>query len=906
MKPSAKIPGNSGANYDELKGIVQGVTHHNPVNGWSVLRVQPFDQRLEPVKVVVHQARVFAGATMRFLGSWEDHSRFGRQFKAREALELKPATAAALEKYLGSGLIKGVGPKTARKIVRHFGDQTLNIFEEEIQRLTEVPGIAAGKLKTISAAWSEHRAIREVMLFLQSQGISTLFAVRIYKEYGDQAIEIVSRDPYRLAEDIFGIGFFSADRIALDMGFAKDGAPRLMAAIRHVLAAGREQGHCYLTREQVTEEVGKLLELKADQPTADLPELDQRVAGLLERMALEKKLMVRWLPPNAPEPRPCYYSKTLYYEEETVARRVKALLGPVELDRQRVEAWLERYGRRHQLQLSAEQHRAVAGIAGQRLAILTGGPGCGKTTATKVLVQLLEAMGRRVLLAAPTGRAAQRLGEVVGREARTIHRLLEWAGSGFKRREDNPLECEFLIVDECSMLDVSLAAALLGAVPDRSQLLLIGDPDQLPPVGAGNVLRDLITAAAIVRRPPEQPEARSTKLSTTDAIGAAGHHGAGGNIPVFALNRIFRQAEVSAIVRFAHQINRGELPAIVSPFRQPASWQDGSDCLFIDTAEATQEQLHFLHRVRNHFQQAAAGLEAGSGSIARAPTEGIGLTVRERNEGAKPAVPGAVATTTDDELYRFRINETMAPYESELAIPEKFRHVDLERLLQAENRAAELRALLKKIHPWSSLNYGLAAVEVVVKLYREWIPKYRGRETEIQILTPMTRGTLGTRNLNQVIQARSNPPGPGRPEIAVGSRLFRLGDRVIHTRNNYDLEVFNGDIGTISAIDHQQGECEVTFAPDQRRVLYRREQLPELDLAYAITIHKSQGSEFAAVIMPVLTQHYKMLFRNLIYTGLTRARRLAVLVGSRQALAQAVSNLDTSRRQTALVELLLS
>ena len=832
---------------DELKGIVQGITHHNPVNGWSLLRVQPFDQRLEPIKVVVHQARVFAGATMLFSGSWQDHPRFGRQFKAVSALELKPATAAALEKYIGSGLIKGVGPKTARKIVKHFGDQTLEIFEREIARLTEVPGIAAVKLKSISAAWSEHRAIREVMLFLQAQGISTLFAVRIYKEYGDQAIEIVSRDPYRLAEDIYGIGFFSADKVALAMGFAPDGDPRLMAAIRHVLAAGRDQGHCYLTSEQVALEVDKLLELT----------VAGRVAGLLERMVGEGRLMLRLLAENAASlPRPCYYSKTLYYEEAAVADRVRAWSEAVALDQRRVTDWLDHYCQNQQLTLSLEQRRAVAGIAQRRLAILTGGPGCGKTTATRVLVRLLEAMGKRVLLAAPTGRAAQRLSEVVGREAKTIHRLLEWAGSGFKRRADNPLPSDFLIVDETSMLDISLAAALLAAVPTESQLLLIGDPDQLPPVGAGNVLRDLIDSGAV---------------------------------PCFRLSKVFRQAASSDIIRFAHQINQGEVPRIISPFHHPESWQDDGDCLFIDSDEATREQLHFLHRVRNHF---------------RSPAEAEGGSAPKSRGVSRSGSDAAPYPTEFDDPYNFRLGEALAPYESELTVPTKFKHVKLEQLLQAATPAEELMALLNRVHPWSSLNYGLAAVEVVVRLYQEWIPKYRGREAEIQILTPMTRGTLGTRNLNQVIQARINPAGEQRPEIEVGSRLFRLGDRVIHTRNNYDLEVFNGDIGVISAIDHQNQNCEVTFPPDNRRVLYRRDQLPELDLAYAITIHKSQGSEFAVVIMPVLSQHYKMLFRNLIYTGLTRAKKLAVLLGSRRALALAVKNRDTSRRQTALVQLL--
>ncbi|TBV79415.1 MAG: recombinase RecD [Desulfobulbaceae bacterium] len=856
---------------EELKGIVERVTYHNQSNGWSVLRVQPLDRSLAVVGVLVHQVTVFAGATMRFLGQWSEHPRFGRQFKASAALELKPATAAALEKYLGSGLIKGVGPKTAKKIVRHFGDGTLDVFEKEIERLTEVSGIAAIKLQSISTAWREHRAIRDVMLFLQGHGISTLFAVRIYQEYGDQAIVVVGAEPYRLAEDIYGIGFFSADRVALSLGFAGDGDPRLMAAIRHVLAAGREMGHCYLTRAQVAEGVNRLLKLN----------IDDRVVGLLQRMATEGKLMVRMLPDAQGAVQACYYAKTIYFEEDLVARRVKALLGPalLTLDPKRVTSWLTRHCRAQALELSPEQLEAVAGIAAQRFAILTGGPGCGKTTATKVLVRLLEAMDQRVLLAAPTGRAAQRLGEVVGREARTIHRLLEWQGRGFKRHESNPLDCDFLIIDECSMLDISLSAALLRAVPPDGQLLFIGDPDQLPPVGAGNVLRDLMAT---------------------------------GLVPCFCLTKVFRQAAASAIIRFAHQINRGVIPQIASPFQYPERWRDGTDCLFMDSDEASQEQLEFLGRVRRRFAEDHAQFRASVD-----PCE-------------------------------FRLQDALAPHESELIPPAKFRHVKIEELLQAETRAEELKALLKRVHPWSSLHYGLAAVEVVKQLYSQWIPKYRGQRqrqkqgqwsgqrpepesgpesesrpgsgaraevgskgksaagVEIQLLTPMTRGTLGTRNLNAVLQEEVNPPRVGLPEIRFGARILRRDDRVIHTRNNYDLGVFNGDIGIISAIDHENQTCEVTFSPDERRVLYRRDQLSELDLAYAITIHKSQGSEFAVVIIPVLTQHYRMLFRNLIYTGLTRARQLAILVGSRRALALAIKNQDIAVRQAALVELLRS
>ncbi|MHB1350745.1 MAG: SF1B family DNA helicase RecD2 [Desulfobulbaceae bacterium] len=814
---------------ETLRGIVERVTFHDQASGWSILRVSPFASPEQQETVTVHQTRVFAGATMEFHGAWTVHPRYGRQFRADQAIEIKPATAAALEKYLGSGLIKGVGPKTAKKIVRHFREETLEVFEQEIERLTEVPGIARGKLRMIEEAWTEHRAIREVMMFLQGHGISTLFAVRIYQKYGDRAIALVSEDPYCLARDIYGIGFFSADKVALSLGLAKDSRPRLIAAIRHVLAASREQGHCYLTAPQIGQEANKLLEM----------ELGELLNRYLEEMEQEQQLKVRLLSGSEGREQACYYSRTLYYDEETVATRVRAMGGPVAVDAGRVAAWIERYCRTASLTLSLEQAAALAGVVGHRLAILTGGPGCGKTTTTLVIVRLLEAMGREVLLAAPTGRAAQRMSEVIGREAKTLHRLLEWQHDRFKKNEEDPLVADVLIVDECSMLDISLTASLLKAVPPGCQVLFIGDADQLPSVGAGNVLRDLIASE---------------------------------RIPCYRLTRVFRQARESLIIRYAHEVNSGRLPEIESPFKRPEIWQDGSDCLFIDSDEATREQLDFIGRVKRTF---AWGL------------------------------PQYEGLATDSSPYQFRTGEAiLSGYERDFEVPAKFRHVDLEEVRRAETRVAELKAVIKKVHPWSSLHYGLDAVAVVRKLYTEWIPRYLGADCEIQILSPMTRGSLGTANLNTVIQQAANPPDQEKRQLQVGERTFREGDRVIHRRNNYDLEVFNGDIGRIVRIDTEELTCVVSFYPDGREVRYRKEDIVELDLAYAITIHKSQGSEFQAVIIPVLTQHFKMLYRNLIYTGLTRARKLAVFVGTRKALAMAVRQQDPSRRQTAL-EILL-
>ncbi len=822
-----------------LKCIVERVTFHNPDNGWSILRVMPFNNPHVQETVIVHQTKVFAGATMEFQGSWTIHPKYGRQFQATAAKENKPATTAALEKYLGSGLIRGVGHKTARKIVKHFDKQTLDIFENNIERLTEVDGIAQKKLTMISEAWREHNAIREVMMFLQSHGISTLFAVRIYKEYGDAAIRLVTKDPYRLSNDFYGIGFFSADQIALSIGLAPDSPQRILAGIKHVLAAGRNFGHCYLRLSQIEKEVKELLQL----------DLSDRLLELLEYMETEKMLMVRKLIQDSGETEQCYYSRSLYFDERYAAKRISQMGNPPEVDKVRVEKWISLYCKAKEIALSDEQADAVTGIVCQKFSVLTGGPGCGKTTTTLVIVKLIEAMGLKVLLAAPTGRAAQRMMEVIKKESKTIHRLLGWQGGKFKKGEETPLKTDFLIVDECSMLDISLTASLLKAVPENAQVLFIGDPDQLPSVGAGNVLKDIIASK---------------------------------KVPCFNLTKIFRQAQESFIIKYAHQINSGSMPWIKSPFKKPEIWQDHTDCLFLDSDEATKEQIRFIQRVKKHYDLKPTRLEKRA--------------LKKNESLEKP---------DDSQLFEFRVDETVIPYETEITIPKKFEHVNLKSVCKAGTRIDELLSVVKKVHPWSSLHYGLAAQDVVKKLYQEWIPRYHGG-SEIQILSPMTRGSLGTISLNKVIQENSNPFVEGKRQLKVGERIFRVGDRVIHRRNNYDLGVFNGDIGIISDIDNIDLTCSVTFYPDNRIVHYKQTDIMELELAYAITIHKSQGSEFEIVIIPVLTQHFKMLFRNLIYTGITRAKRLAVFVGTRKALAMAVKNQDISHRQTALQELLMS
>lgn len=824
---------------ETLTGIVDRVTYHNPDNGWSVLRVAPFGQGHNQATVVVHQVQVYAGATMQFTGAWTTHPKHGRQFRAASAVEKKPATTAALEKYLGSGLIKGVGPKTAKKIVRHFGEATLTVFEEDMNRLTTVPGIAEKKLAMISEAWTEHRAIRNVMMFLQSHGISTLFAVRIYKEYGDSAIDRVRRDPYCLSRDFYGIGFFSADRVALSLGMDKNSPERIMAGVSHVLAAGRDEGHCYLTQPQISEQVAALLQ----------QDMGDRLPDILARMAEEGRLMARRLSRAGDAGQVAYYAKSLYFDELAVARKVMALGGTLDVDAGRVRRWMDRYCEVQGVCLSREQGAAVLGVVSRAFSILTGGPGCGKTTTTRVLVKLLEAMKKKVLLAAPTGRAAQRLSEVIGREAKTIHRLLEWQAGDFRKNETSPLRADFLIVDECSMLDITLAASLLKAVPEGCGVLFIGDADQLPSVGPGNVLNDLIGS---------------------------------GRVPVFRLTEIFRQAKESLIVRFAHQINEGLMPRMDSPFKYPDLWGRRADCLFLDAEEATAEQIQFIGRVKRLFPEWAA-----NGNDSKNGESGADDPAEDPRQG-----------------YEFGVHEPVVPYRAEFTIPKKFQHVDLAALAQAEGRVAELKAVLQKVHPWSSLRYGLTAVDIVRKLHQEWIPRYFGGDCEIQILCPMTRGALGSVNLNRLIQDTANPARPGKAQLTIGERVLREGDRVIHRRNNYDLGVFNGDIGVIQKIDATALTCRVSFLPEGRLVTYETADVTELDLAYAITIHKSQGSEFPAVIIPVLTQHFKMLFRNLIYTGLTRARQLAVFVGARKALAMAVHNQDTRERQTCLKELL--
>ncbi len=837
---------------EKLIGIIQRVTYHNNENGWTVLKVSPSDKPQELKTVTVHQANVFAGATMEFEGEWVQHPKYGEQFKSHSSFERKPASASALEKYIGSGLIYGVGPKIAKRIVKYFGKETLDVFENNIERLKEVTGIAQTKLDQIQSSWTEHREIRNVMLFLQEYGVSTLFAVKIFKTYGNDAIKIVKDNPYQLSKDIYGIGFFSADKIALSMGIEKDSPKRMQAAISHVLAAAREQGHCYLELEHIQNDVEALLK----------ENFSELLVGIVNQMEKENDLKVRLKQENENETK-CYYSKSLYYDELYTAEITKTFLSnSISIDSDRVKNWLNRYNEQQEFPLSDEQFSAVLGICQQPFSILTGGPGCGKTTTTKALVKLLLAMRKRVTLAAPTGRAAQRMSEVIGMEAQTIHRLLVWQPhtGQFKKNQEEPLETDFVIIDECSMLDISISSSLLKAIPTTAQVLFIGDPNQLPSVGAGNVLKDLIESE---------------------------------KVPCFNLKKIFRQASESQIIKFAHQIIKRQIPRIESPINVPDIWNQNTDCLFVDSEEATKEQLLFIKKIRKSMRYVIEN-------------KGIAFV---REQTPDDVDDNYKSITQKDDIY---INNTSEAEIEELRktgirsyifnVPNNYIHADIQSLLKSESDAEALKNIVQGIHPWSSLSYGFTASEMVVRLYTKTIKERLGVHTEVQILTPMTVGSMGTRNLNQLVQHTANPDNSNKASLQIGERIFRIGDRVIQRRNNYDLEVFNGDIGYITSIDNQNMTLEITYVTGKtkRQVHYEKQDILDIDLAYAITIHKSQGSEFDAVIIPVVLQHFNMLYQNLIYTALTRAKKMAIFVGTRKALGIAVRNIDNRSRKTML------
>jgi len=714
-----------------LGGSVERVTYHNEQNGYTVLRLQ-IRGRVEPVTVVGNFSAVSPGESLRVTGWWTTHPQYGDQFKAVEYAVTRPATVAGIQKYLGSGLIKGVGPITARRIVEHFKEKTLEVIEGDISRLGEVKGVSRKRVEMIQKAWEEQRAIKEVMLFLQSHSVSTSFAVKIFKQYGSDAITVVEKTPYRLADEVYGIGFRTADQIARNLGMAPDAEERLRAGLRHSLMTASEAGHCYL-------------------PAGDLIERSADALGVEDRAkleaALEKALDDGLLKVEETGGESAVYLPPLWQSERGVARRLRALVGePLRVDPNRVESWLDRFAAKRGVALSEEQRRAVHLAARSRVMILTGGPGTGKTFTLRTMVEMFYAMRKTVALASPTGRAAQRLSEVTGSEAKTIHRLLEFdpATMRFKRNDVWPLEADVVIVDEASMIDIVLANSLIKAIDDGASVVLVGDADQLPSVGPGAFLQDLISS---------------------------------GVAPVARLTQIFRQAARSLIVQNAHQINRGEFPRLVKP------GEEKSDCYFIEAEE---------------------------------PEEVIRLIVNSVSK----------------------------------SLPSRFGYDPLK---------------------------------------------------DIQTLSPMNRGRVGAGRLNGVLQAALNPQspdGPGKAEAVRGDRTLRVGDKVIQRVNNYRLEVFNGDMGAIEAIDLEDQMIAVRFA--DRVVEYDFADSLELSHGFAVTIHKAQGSEYPAVVIPLHTQHYLMLSRNLLYTALTRAKKTVVIIGTTQAIGMAMRNLEAMRRFTGL------
>jgi exodeoxyribonuclease V alpha subunit len=727
-------------NLEQLQGVVERLTFHSPESGYTIARLQvPRQQDL--VTVTGNFASIQPGQTLKLYGLWREHPQYGPQFQVNRYVETKPATLTGIEKYLGSGLIKGVGPVTARRIVSHFGLQTLEIIEEQIERLIEVPGIGPGRVAMIRKTWAEQKSIQEVMLFLQGNSVSTTYAVKIFKQYGEGAIAVVSHNPYQLATDIFGIGFVTADTIARNLGIAPDSEFRYRSGLLHVLNEAGEEGHCYLPLPDLVQRSVERLALEEHRPEATV--LETLIRSMAQQQEL--RLEVETVGPESLAQEHCY-APTFYQAETALAKRLQTLLAcSVGVDLPRVQNWLERFMAQRRVDLSAEQQQAVLMAASQRVSILTGGPGCGKTFTTRTIVALWRAMGKQIALASPTGRAAQRLKEMTGQEAKTIHRLLEFdpGTMGFKRNQDNPLEADALIVDEASMLDLFLANSLLRAIAPKTQLLIVGDTDQLPSVGPGNILQDLI---------------------------------ASGMVPVIRLTQVFRQAQASRIITNAHSINQGYFPSLERVSDLPQT-----DCLWAEVEEP-------------------------------------------------------------------------------------------------ENGVQMIRELFDQLIPALGLD-----------------PR-----REVQLLCPMARGMVGTRNLNQVAQALLNPPESGKAELQRGTLTLRVGDRVIQQVNDYGREVFNGDLGVIEQIDPEEQEVRVNF--EGRTVTYDIADLNELSLAWAVTIHKSQGSEYPAIIMPLFTQHYLMLTRNLLYTGLTRAKRLAILVGPKRAIGLAVRQLKDRQRFTHLAQ----
>ncbi len=716
----------------ELRAHIERIVFTNEENGFTVAKVIPKGGR-NTVTVVGVMHGPTAGQEIVAMGEWQTDPRFGEQFKASSCRCELPATANGVRLYLQSGMVRGIGAKYAGRIVERFGDKTIEVLDNEPDRLREVEGIGPKRLEQVKQAWGEHQEIRGLMLFLQSHEVSAAYAVKIFKHYGAEAVNVVRDNPYRLAMDIHGVGFLTADRIAVKLGFPKDSPLRAEAGVIYTLGRMAErEGHLYAPYGELMGKCGEVLEAE-----------EAPVAEAVESLVAQGMLVVEQ---EAEEGNESVYLKNLHISECGAASRLQVLMAaaktvrPIEADK--AIHWVQtRLG----ISLAPKQEEAVRRAAESKILVVTGGPGTGKTTIINAILRIFDGAGAKMLLAAPTGRAAKRMAEATGQEAKTLHRLLEFSPQQgrFLRNEDDPLHCDLLVVDEASMVDMALLHHLLKAVPLGATLVLVGDVDQLPSVGPGNVLKEVIDS---------------------------------GVIPVVLLTDIFRQARESDIVINAHAINRGVVPSSEAK-------EDLGDFFFI-------------------------------------------------------------------------------------------RRDDPEEVL-----------------------------ELILEMVSERIPKRFGLDPvrDIQVLTPMHKGITGAENLNARLRQTLNP---GRPELIRGNRIFSPGDKVMQIRNNYDKDVFNGDIGRIVRMDVETGEAVVLF--DDREVEYDRAELDEIIPAYAVSVHKSQGSEYPAVVMPVLTQHYVLLQRNLLYTAVTRGRKLVVLIGSSRAMSIAVGNNSMHDRYTKLARRLRS
>ena len=732
-----------------LDGVLERVTFCNPETGYTIARVAPdrgtgrgpVSASTELVTAVGPLLGAQVGESLRLRGRWSSHIKYGRQFEVSSYTTVLPATEQGIRRYLGSGLIKGIGPVMAQRMVDHFGTDIMHIIDDEPEKLTEVPGLGPKRSARIRDAWAEQKAIKEVMIFLQGSGVSTSLAVKIYKKYGDDSIDTVKQQPYRLAAEIWGIGFKTADTIAASVGIARDSPERIKAGLAYTLSEAADDGHCYLPEHKLVTEAAKILAVPAAQVEPLLPDLAE------DGLAVCDEVPAPEAEAEAAAPVRAVYLPPFFHSERSVASALTRLhsssadrLKPFQsVDWDRAFTWLKA---RTGADLAPEQAEAVKLALTQKVAVLTGGPGCGKSFTVRSVVELARARNAKVVLAAPTGRAAKRLAELTGHEAATIHRLLKLQPGGDPEYDaDHPLDADLVVIDETSMVDVILANKLVKAVPPGAHLLLVGDVDQLPSVGAGEVLRDLIGAETL---------------------------------PVVRLTKIFRQAQQSGIVVNAHKVNAGRPPQL----------------------------------------------------------------------------------TGYPDFFWFNSDET-------------------------EATAALVADIVAKRIP---ARFGLDP------------------RRDVQVLCPMHRGPAGAGNLNLLLQEALTPYRDGAPERRYGGRIFRVGDKVTQLRNNYDkgtAGIFNGTTGVVTAMSLEDHELTVRTDEDEE-VTYDFDELDELAHAYAVTIHRSQGSEYPAVVIPLTTSAWMMLQRNLLYTGITRAKKLVVLAGSRRALAAAVRTAGTGRRHTAL------